>query len=119
MENPERQAQEQRLELVLKQQEQLEAEELDKLVGKGILFDVGEMSSAPIYGILKTVGRNYIFVENARILKEYDIKEYLQGRYSIETKTEVEIKLGVYNKKGISKLYPFDNQSQGGPRENE
>lgn len=96
----------QSLEQLAKQAQQLGYQELKKLEGKKILFEVNDNT---VVGTLKDVGDNYLLLEDIRILdSRMNIENYLNKTYYVETKTLAERKLAFYNKRDISQLYPFD-----------
>ncbi|MDO8509208.1 MAG: hypothetical protein Q7S27_06010 [Nanoarchaeota archaeon] len=96
--------QEQKLEQILAEQKVLEAEELNALLGKTVIFE-SIRTDEIVTGNLDKIGEHYFFMKNISYLANYSIRDYLNGNQSISNNTRAKRNYGIYNKADITNLH--------------
>lgn len=98
----------QRLELKLQQGRVFEQENLQKLVGSEIIFN---LSAETVIGILVGAGENFLFLERIRLYKSCDLKGLLaEPEDYLANDEHTDLAFGIYNKRNIEELYAFPNR---------
>ena len=96
--------QEQKLEQILIEQQTLEAQELNALVGKQIIFQ-SISGKHRVTANLDKIGEHYLFMKNISYLVEFSINDYLSGSYSISDNIKATRDYGIFNKADITSIH--------------